>query len=163
MARGLKPKRTASGSSMRRYLRELAPVAWGRFDKKIIRKLIQRCPICWRRFNNGGDHDLCEATLRGVVASGAGRERRANNVLRLAILRRDAYRCRYCTRKVAVGTAHIDHLVPWKNGGRTLPQNLVTSCGPCNMRKRAIEPSPADLFWVIDRGRPLVTRWQAIS
>lgn len=29
----------------------------------------------------------------------------------------------------------VDHVVPWTLGGRTAPENLVTSCNPCNYGK----------------------------
>jgi len=32
-------------------------------------------------------------------------------------------------------TPVADHVVPWSQGGKTNPSNLVTSCGPCNYGK----------------------------
>lgn len=31
--------------------------------------------------------------------------------------------------------ANADHVIPWNYGGRTSPENLVTSCWPCNYGK----------------------------
>jgi 5-methylcytosine-specific restriction endonuclease McrA len=76
------------------------------------------------------------------------------------VLARDGYRCRFCTCKVVVkearkifakvlpvaarlddrGCQHsalaalrasIDHVVPFRRGGTNDPDNLVTTCGPC--------------------------------
>lgn len=52
-------------------------------------------------------------------------------VLRLEILERDGWICRYC------GSAanHVDHVVSRKRGGTDDPSNLVAACGFCNRSK----------------------------
>lgn len=55
--------------------------------------------------------------------------------MRLAILKRDKYRCHYCKEQVTLDDANIDHKKPWKLGGKTTPQNLVAACPPCNYQK----------------------------
>jgi len=55
--------------------------------------------------------------------------------MRLFVLGRDHYQCRYCRKPVTSSTANIDHVVPWKLGGATQPSNLVTACGTCNKEK----------------------------
>ncbi len=57
-----------------------------------------------------------------------------DKALRLAILERDHYRCRYCGVKVTDEIANIDHVVAWP-WGLTVPRNLVTACRPCNQAK----------------------------
>lgn len=54
--------------------------------------------------------------------------------LRLEVLERDGYKCRYCRRTVTDENANIDHLKPWPFG-MTERANLVTSCRPCNQAK----------------------------
>lgn len=54
---------------------------------------------------------------------------------RLAIFRRDKYRCHYCGLKLTSRTATIDHITPLSKGGDDSPQNLVTSCMKCNAIK----------------------------
>jgi 5-methylcytosine-specific restriction endonuclease McrA len=44
------------------------------------------------------------------------------------------------TNAITHGAIHVfnpvaDHVVPWRLGGRTIPENLVSSCGPCNYGK----------------------------
>lgn len=52
--------------------------------------------------------------------------------LRLVILERDDYRCRWCGRQA--GT--VDHVVPLAaGGGRLDPANLVAACVGCNSRR----------------------------
>lgn len=53
--------------------------------------------------------------------------------LRIQILARDSYTCRYCGSRV--GPFHVDHVVPWSKGGPNTVENLVTACKFCNLRK----------------------------
>lgn len=66
---------------------------------------------------------------------GLDKRRYAHPDLRLAVLIRDNFKCRYCDIPVILKNANIDHVIPWKKGGRTNIENLVTACQPCNKRK----------------------------
>ncbi len=56
--------------------------------------------------------------------------------LRMDVLMRDAYRCRYCGNGPNEGVKlHIDHIVPVAKGGRDALDNLVTACETCNLGK----------------------------
>jgi hypothetical protein len=58
--------------------------------------------------------------------------------LRLAVLKRDSFRCVFCGKSPAThaGVAlHIDHMVPFSEGGRTEIDNLQTLCEECNLGK----------------------------
>ena len=48
---------------------------------------------------------------------------------------RDGYRCAYCDIDVSRKTATLDHVLPSSHGGRTIWENCVTACGPCNANK----------------------------
>jgi len=63
------------------------------------------------------------------------KNRYASNELRLKILKRDKFKCRYCLETVLMNTAHIDHVIPWSKGGKTTSDNLVASCNTCNIAK----------------------------
>lgn len=53
--------------------------------------------------------------------------------LRLYVLRRDNWTCRYCG-----GPANsVDHVIPFSKGGPNITWNLVAACMPCNTRKGA--------------------------
>lgn len=60
--------------------------------------------------------------------------------LRFEILRRDNYRCRYCGTPADEAPLTIDHVIPQALGGRTVPENLVAACGPCNAGKTSSNP-----------------------
>lgn len=63
--------------------------------------------------------------------------------LRFQILSRDQFTCRYCGRKPPYVVLHIDHIIPYVEGGTTTPDNLVTSCSDCNCGKSDVILLPA--------------------
>jgi 5-methylcytosine-specific restriction endonuclease McrA len=54
-------------------------------------------------------------------------------ITRKAVLARDAYTCQYCGREASGLT--VDHVIPRSRGGRSVWENIVASCAPCNRRK----------------------------
>ena len=58
--------------------------------------------------------------------------------LRRAVFRRDAYTCRYCSKRGE--RLECDHVLPLSRGGDSTVENLVTACKPCNRRKGARTP-----------------------
>lgn len=60
--------------------------------------------------------------------------------LRLRILQRDNFRCRFCGRSPATHlgvTLHMDHIIPFSKEGKTDFNNLQTLCSECNLGKAA--------------------------
>ncbi|WP_405747715.1 HNH endonuclease [Streptomyces canus] len=55
--------------------------------------------------------------------------------LRYEILRRDSNTCRYCGASAPDVQLRVDHVTPVALGGTDTPDNLVTSCEPCNSGK----------------------------
>jgi len=51
---------------------------------------------------------------------------------RFNVFLRDCFECQYCG---ALTELTFDHLVPRSKGGRTLWDNVVTACSPCNLKK----------------------------
>lgn len=64
---------------------------------------------------------------------------------RMNVLTRDKFTCQYCGRKLPMRELNYDHVVPKKYGGRTVWENIVTSCYPCNSRKAGRTPSEAGM------------------
>lgn len=54
---------------------------------------------------------------------------------REAIFARDGHRCVYCGAEFPVAQLTVDHVQPRARGGDGSGGNLVTACGPCNVRK----------------------------
>lgn len=62
--------------------------------------------------------------------------RRAPSIrLRFAVFARDGFTCVYCGRKPPEVELSPDHVVPFSKGGKTVLENLVTSCRQCNAGK----------------------------
>lgn len=56
--------------------------------------------------------------------------------LREKIARRDDYTCQICGKYMPDGVGlHIDHIIPIKKGGKTVPSNLQVLCSKCNGKK----------------------------
>lgn len=58
--------------------------------------------------------------------------------LRWKVLTRDRFRCVSCGGSPATRLdceLHVDHVVPFSKGGRTVVENLRTLCGGCNLGK----------------------------
>jgi hypothetical protein len=103
----------------------------------------------------GGWVNACMALVEGGVVSETDRgqsnqptevtttipKEKSRNVplkMRLAVLKRDGYKCVLCGRSPAThaGVAlHLDHIVPYANSGETVKDNLRTLCEECNWGK----------------------------
>ena len=70
-----------------------------------------------------------------VVEPSVDQQRYAPHRTRMYVLKRDKYKCRYCGVPVTNETANMDHVIPWKLGGKSVARNLVTACRDCNRRK----------------------------
>jgi 5-methylcytosine-specific restriction endonuclease McrA len=58
---------------------------------------------------------------------------------------RDDFRCQYCGDKLPMSKLNYDHVVPRSKGGKTVWENIVTSCYPCNDRKANRTPAEAGM------------------
>ncbi|KKL75626.1 hypothetical protein LCGC14_2053040 [marine sediment metagenome] len=57
--------------------------------------------------------------------------------LRFEVLERDRFKCQYCGRTPQDGAKLVaDHIVPFSKGGKTVLENLITSCFECNSGKK---------------------------
>lgn len=64
--------------------------------------------------------------------------RHVNLRLRFRVLKRDRFMCQSCGRSPANCPGvelHVDHIVPWSEGGDTTIENLQTLCDRCNLGK----------------------------
>lgn len=58
--------------------------------------------------------------------------------LRYKVLVRDRFRCVRCGSSPATKLScclHVDHMLPWSKGGKTVLENLQTLCEDCNLGK----------------------------
>lgn len=54
---------------------------------------------------------------------------------RYNVFLRDRFRCQYCGDRHVANDLTFDHVVPRSRGGKTVWDNIVTCCDPCNGRK----------------------------
>jgi len=54
---------------------------------------------------------------------------------RFNVFLRDRFECQYCANARPTHELTFDHVIPRSRGGRTSWDNVVTACGPCNLRK----------------------------
>lgn len=57
---------------------------------------------------------------------------------RFLVMQKDNFRCRLCGASPATDSSvklHVDHIIPWANGGETIITNLQTLCSMCNLGK----------------------------
>ena len=64
---------------------------------------------------------------------------------RMNVLTRDNWTCQYCGRRLSTRKLNYDHVTPRSQGGKTVWENIVTSCYPCNDRKRDRTPERAGM------------------
>lgn len=64
---------------------------------------------------------------------------------RINILTRDGHKCCYCGRHLTFSRVTYDHVLPRARGGRTVWDNIVSSCKPCNERKGDRTPAEAGM------------------
>lgn len=62
------------------------------------------------------------------------------------VFRRDLYTCQYCSDSLTVSSATLDHIVPRSRGGKTIWDNVLTSCLNCNNKKKDRTPEEAGMI-----------------
>jgi 5-methylcytosine-specific restriction endonuclease McrA len=61
------------------------------------------------------------------------RDAHRRKITRRAVFARDRWTCQYCGHER--GNLTVDHVIPRSRGGRSVWENIVASCAPCNRRK----------------------------
>lgn len=64
---------------------------------------------------------------------------------RVNVFTRDKFRCQYCGERKPLKQLNYDHVVPRVKGGKTVWENIVTSCYACNDRKGSRTPEEAGM------------------
>src|SRR6478609_4476117 len=64
---------------------------------------------------------------------------------RVNVFTRDKFRCQYCGEKKTLKQLNYDHVIPRVQGGKTVWENIVSSCYACNDRKGSRTPEQAGM------------------
>jgi 5-methylcytosine-specific restriction endonuclease McrA len=100
------------------------------------------------------------SVIRLVEYHDVRRKRRESGKLRLHIFIRDGLHCLYCGLKLSPSELTLDHIQPQSRGGTDAPENLATSCYPCNQQKgnrtpaearMALRATPSSLRYGLDK------------
>ena len=78
--------------------------------------------------------------LKGIRGS-----KRAVRFSRENIFLRDKSSCQYCGEKVHRHDSTYDHVTPRSQGGKTVWENILLCCLPCNQRKGGRTPQQANM------------------
>jgi 5-methylcytosine-specific restriction endonuclease McrA len=90
-------------------------------------------------FVNYANESEAEApVIKETKASSTSKGRDPSLRLRWRVLQRDRFTCCACGASPALKPCielHVDHIVPWSKGGKTVLENLQTLCSACNLGK----------------------------
>lgn len=82
--------------------------------------------------------------MRSYVKTKARRRHFAANTRNVLI--RDGFKCAYCGKRLTLGTATKDHVIPESKGGKTNMLNLVAACKKCNNLKDNLSCKDANMY-----------------
>lgn len=88
-------------------------------------------------------HDAFE--VPAVVALKRYRKRKRVSFTRYNVFLRDQFRCQYCGQRFAAKDLTFDHVLPRSRSGTSRWDNIVTACGPDNLRKANRTPREAGM------------------
>ena len=77
---------------------------------------------------------------------------------RFNVFLRDRFTCSYCGTAGATEELTFDHIVPKSRGGKTVWENVVAACEPCNLRKGGRLPRESGIYPRVMPRQP--TTWQ---
>jgi 5-methylcytosine-specific restriction endonuclease McrA len=73
------------------------------------------------------------------------RRKKAVRFSRINVLTRDDWTCQYCGVRLPSRKLNYDHVTPRSRGGRTVWENIVSCCYPCNAKKDNRTPQEAGM------------------
>ncbi len=74
-----------------------------------------------------------------------GNVKRGVKFSRINVFTRDQFRCQYCRKRFEPKALNYDHVIPRDRGGKTVWENIVSSCYPCNSVKANRTPQEAGM------------------
>lgn len=73
------------------------------------------------------------------------------------VFMRDNQICQYCGFRIDdINGCTVDHVIPKSHGGKSVFENCVTACKPCNHRKADRTPSQAEMYLKRKPVRPTI-------
>lgn len=106
--------------------------------KKIIISNFGKWSICLKEFVKWENNKENNILKGNEIPIKHNTPREPSKSLRYDVLSRDGFKCVKCGRSPATDPKiilHIDHIVPYSQGGETILENLQTLCSDCNLGK----------------------------
>ena len=76
------------------------------------------------------------------------------------VFARDEQTCQYCGTYIDnINDCTVDHVIPKAQGGKSVWENAVTACKPCNHRKADRTPSEAKMYLKRRPVRPTINEY----
>lgn len=89
-----------------------------------------------------------------VVALKRYRKRKRVSFTRYNVFLRDEFRCQYCGERLPANELTFDHVIPRSRSGHSSWENIVSACGPDNLKKANRTPNEARMKLLRDPFRP---------
>ena len=83
--------------------------------------------------------------IPAVIALKRYRRRKSAAFTRYHVFLRDEFTCQYCGKRFPARDLTFDHVLPRSRAGLSRWSNIVTACGPDNLRKGAKTPEEAGM------------------
>jgi len=96
------------------------------------------------RVEPGKDLKIRVPSVASLIRA-VGSVKRGVKFSRINVFTRDGFKCQYCGARKKMVELNYDHVVPRHLGGRTVWENIVTSCYPCNSEKANRTPEQAGM------------------
>ena len=126
----------------RRALEEKMPKPF--WEPPIKTRKVRRpkgCTLCLRLYGHQrprGSREFCDVNCREIAKAIDNilkhNPRYAPRGIRLFLLQRARYTCKYCSASVTWRTANVEHMKAWPKG-KTVLRNLTIACRGCNKNK----------------------------
>lgn len=104
----------------------------------------RRCPICLKRVRGKGAK-YCSYLCFATTQVPQGRRQSIKPRLRARVIARDGYVCQICGEKTSLVhdpaddlSPEIDHIIPVRDGGKNLMENLRVAHRVCNRNRNAV-------------------------
>lgn len=116
-------------------------------DKDVAKTLqLGKSMLSWFELGNSDNDDLYIVKMPAVVRLyGTLGRKKVVKFSRINVLTRDGFKCCYCGAKKLVKELNYDHVLPRSMGGKTVWENIVSSCYECNARKGSRTPEQAGM------------------
>lgn len=120
----------------------LSPISISRYQEEFQRPWYNICLefLSWKSGASVAEieREAQSHSLLSVEQPARTTRREISLFLRYEVLERDGFRCVRRGRSPATEAGvqlHVDHIVPWANGGETVFANLQCLCSDCNLGK----------------------------